>query len=386
MKIFIVARGWPSKREPQWGCFERDQALALKSLGHQIVILSLDTRFGKYHRKYGITHNSYDGIPVYNFFAGSIWGKTLYHLSLRLHIKIKQLLFLQLFKRVIEDEGLPDLIFSHYLSNSSMAILSKINYRIPMVGMEHWSELGYHNINAKIKRWASMIYPHLDCLLTVSSALRDNILNKFGVDSIVVNNMVGREFRYTPIEKDGTIVRFVTTGNLLPVKGFDNLIQAFSQLNIPSDKWSLDIIGGGKEKDNLLHLIEELELYDNIHLCGRKSRSGVIEMLNRSDVYIMSSRSETFGVAAIEALACGLPVISTDCGGARDFLTPDNGLLCPVNDVIKLSEAINKMYNSYKEYDRNQIAIDCQKRFSSDAIGKQLESIFVDVISRSKKE
>ena len=231
-----------------------------------------------------------------------------------------------------------------------------------------------------------MIYPHLDCLLTVSSALRDNILNKFGVDSIVVNNMVGREFRYAPIEKDRTTVRFVTTGNLLPVKGFDNLIQAFSQLNIPSDKWSLDIIGGGKEKDNLLHLIEKLGLSDNIHLCGRKNRSGVIEMLNRSDVYIMSSRSETFGVAAVEALACGLPVIATDCGGARDFLTHNNGLLCPVNDVIKLSEAIYKMYNSYKEYDRYQIASDCQKRFSSDAIGKQLESIFVDVINRIKKE
>ena len=385
MKIFIVARGVPSAREPQWGNFEFDQALALKELGHDVVVLSVDTRFRKYYRKYGITKELCGEIPHYNLFAGSIWS-ILRKISVSLHKKYRRFCFLILFKRVVKQEGTPDLIYTHYLSNSSMALVTKTKFGIPLVGIEHWSELGYSNIKPSVKRWAESVYKNLDCLITVSSTLKENIKRNFCVDSIVVNNMVGREFLYTPNDKDGTIVRFVTTGNLLPVKGFDNLILAFNQLSLPSDAWSLDIIGGGKERDNLMLLIEKLGLSDNIHLCGRKSRSGVIEMLNRSDVYIMSSRSETFGVAAIEALACGLPVISTDCGGARDFLTHDNGLLCPVNDVSKLSEAIYKMYNSYKEYDRNQIAIDCQKRFSSDAIGKKLESIFVDVIRRSKKE
>jgi glycosyltransferase involved in cell wall biosynthesis len=198
--------------------------------------------------------------------------------------------------------------------------------------------------------------------------------------------MIGTEFHYEPKARYSNKVNFVTTGNLLPVKGFDNLINAFNKLNLPPDTWSLNIIGGGKERANLQQLIDSVGLGENIHLCGRKNREGVIEMLHNSDVYVMSSRSETFGVAAIEALACGLPVIATDCGGARDFVTKENGVICPVNEVDGLSESIRYMMNHYQAYDRTKIAEDCQKRFSSEAIGKQLEGIFEEVLRKSKKE
>lgn len=386
MKIFFVARGVPSTREPQWGSFEYDQSLALKKLGHNVVILSVDVRYRRYYRKYGLTKEMHDKVPHYNFFAGSIFGKSLRLISMKLSIKIKRKIFLYVFRRVMEQEGTPDIIYAHYLTNSSMALSVKNRYGIPVVGIEHWSELGYKNIKNSVKYWAGSVYKNLDCLLTVSTALRDNILKNFGVVSIVVNNMVGSEFCYEPVEKKDHKVHFVATGNLLPVKGFDNLIQAFGHLQLPSDTWTLNIIGGGKEYDSLQQLIDKLSLGCNIHLCGRKSRDGVIEMLQKSDVYVMSSRSETFGVAAIEALACGLPVIATDCGGARDFLTKDNGLMCPVNDIQQLSDAILQMYKNHQNYDRSQIAADCQKRFSSEAIGKQLEGIFEEVIYKSKQQ
>lgn len=386
MKIFFISRGWPSEREPQWGCFERDQALALKKLGHEIVVLSVDVRFRWYSRKYGITKNFQDGITRYNFFAGSIWGRVLISTSISLHVKIRRLFFLYLFKNVIKEEGVPDLLYSHYLQNTSMALAAKQKYGIPVIGIEHWSELGYENIKDGIKKWAQNTYKDLDQLLTVSSALQENILKNFGVNSVVVNNMVGNEFFYKPIEQKEKKVRFVTTGNLLPVKGFDNLIEAFSRLGLPTDIWELSIIGGGKEHNNLQALINRFHLEQNIHLCGRKNREGVIEKLQNSDVYIMSSRSETFGVAAVEALACGLPVIATDCGGARDFITKDNGLICPVNNVNKLVDAILYMYKYRYDFKRAQIAEDCRKRFSSEAIGKQLEGIFEDVIRKSNQQ
>lgn len=386
MKIFLVARGWPSEREPQWGSFERDQALALRKLGHQIVMLSVDARFRKYHRKYGITKEVNGDIPHYCLFAGSVWGKALRQLAINLHIKARRFFFMRLFENVIKQEGMPDLIYAHYLGSSSMALAAKLKYDIPVVGIEHWSELGYANIKKNVKTWAGKTYNDLNCLLTVSSALRENILKNFGVDSIVVNNMVGHEFCYVPTERKEKIVRFVTTGNLLQVKGFDNLIKAFGKLNLPPDSWTLNIIGGGKEGDNLQKLIDSVGLSNNIHLLGRKSREGVIEILHDSDVYVMSSRSETFGVAAIEALACGLPVIATDCGGARDFVTKENGKICAVDDICKLSDAILYMYKYHGDYDRAQIAADCQKRFSSEAIGKQLESIFEEVIRKRRKE
>lgn len=386
MKIFFVARGVPSEREPQWGNFEFDQALALHKLGHQIVMLSVDARFRKYHRKYGITKEIHDNIPHFNIYAGSIWGKPLRSISMKLHTKVKQKLALFLFKRVVAQEGFPDAIYGHYLGGCSMALAIKQKYGIPAVGIEHWSELGYSHIKGSVKDEAIRTYPKLDCQISVSSALKENIKKNIGVDTLVVNNMIGTEFYYEPKVKNSDNVNFVTTGNLLPVKGFDNLIKAFSKLNFQPETWTLNIIGGGKELDNLQKLLDRVGLNNNIHLLGRKNREGVIDMLHNSDVYVMSSRSETFGVAAIEALACGLPVIATDCGGARDFVTKENGVITPVENVEKLAECISYMMNHYQDYDRAKIAADCQKRFSSEAIGKQLEGIFEEVIRKKQKQ
>ena len=386
MKIYFVSRGWPSEREPQWGSFERDQALALQKLGHQVVVLSVDSRIRNIKRKYGISREMHEAIPYYNYVVGAIWGKVLFFVSANLHIRVKRFFFIHLLKNVIKQEGMPDLLYGHYLSCASMALAAKEKYGIPVVGIEHWSELGYENIDRRIKQWAEKVYKKLDCLLTVSTALRENILKNFDVDSVVVNNMVGKGFNYELKARTDKIVCFVTTGNLLPVKGFDNLITAFSKLNLPTDSWTLNIIGGGKERDGLQKLIDSVGLSNNIHLCGRKNRDGVIKMLHESDVYVMSSRSETFGVAAIEALACGLPVIATDCGGARDFVNKENGIICAVDSIHELSEAIFYMFKYHGDYDCAQIAADCQKRFSSEAIGKQLEGIFEEVIRNSKKQ
>ena len=56
MRIFWIARGYPSQKDPQWGCFEKDQAEALRKAGHEVVVLSVDTRFRWYYRPLGITH------------------------------------------------------------------------------------------------------------------------------------------------------------------------------------------------------------------------------------------------------------------------------------------------------------------------------------------
>lgn len=385
MKVFIVARGWPSKRDPQWGNFESDQALALSKLGHDVVVLSVDTRIRRYYRKLGITKEVHSGIPHYSFYAGAIWVEIIRRISIKLHIRIKGFLIRKLFKKVFKAEGLPDVIYAHYLRICSMALALKSKYCIPVVGMEHWSELGYSNIKDYVRFEASRTYPNMDCQLVVSSALKENIKKNIGVDTIVLNNMVGKEFSYLRKEKNEQEVHFITTGNLLPVKGFDNLISAFSLLHLPSETWSLKIIGGGKERQHLQEMINSLQLNKNIQLCGRKNRTEIIELLQNSDIYVMSSRSETFGVAAIEALACGLPIVATDCGGARDFLTKENGLMCPVNDVNKLSEAILQMYKNFRNYDRAMIASECQRCFSSEAIGKQLEEILEDVIRKHRQ-
>ena len=385
MKVYFVARGWPSEEEPQWGCFERDQALALAALGHKIIVLSVDVRVKFHFRKYGITKQKEGRISIYNLYAGPFWGRPIKYISLTLFEKVNRVLFLYLIKRVMKIEGQPDLLYAHYLGNSEMALSAKWKYNIPIIGIEHFSSLGKKEIWDQILERAKRTYKHLDTLLTVSNSLRDNIRKQLNVDSIVVHNMVGKEFYYQDVKREDGIVRFIAVGNLLPVKGYDILIDAFNEVHL-SGKWMLDIIGGGAEYNKLAERVKDYGLGERIHLHGRKDRQTVIRYLHKSDVYVLSSRLETFGVAALEALACGIPVIATECGGPTEFINETNGVTCPVEDVGQLAQSIQYMYDHYKDFNKKQIAVDCQKRFSSEAIGKQLEGIFEEVIRKSKQK
>ena len=104
-------------------------------------------------------------------------------------------------------------------------------------------------------------------------------------------------------------------------------------------------------------------------------------MLNQSDVFLLSSKKETFSVVCIEALACGLPVVSTRCGGPEYIINETNGILVPSDDVNAFAEAILKMQTHYKKYDRQQIANNCSLCYGSVETAKRLTDIFIQTIN-----
>lgn len=377
MKVFLIARGYPTKQDPTWGCFEKDQAEALSRLGHQVTILSVDTRFRFYWRKLGVQCDVHNNIATYNIFL------LPYALLFFLPKRIKDLFYAWqlelLYKRAVQQYGKPDAIYSHYLSNTIKAIPLKKKYHIPIVAMEHWSQMAYPKIPNNTISTAKYVYSSIDQLITVSSALKNNIFQQIGCDSIVIPNMVGKEFHYLPSNlKTKESIQLITTGRLIPEKHFDMLIQAIANISTP--KLQLYIIGNGSEKQKLQKLVEKLQVKDQIQLLGHKSKQEIVTLLQQSDIFVLPSQSETFGVAYIEALACGLPIIATDCGGPRDIVTQKNGLLIPVNDQQALEQAIVQMSHNFNLYDKQSIAQDCQKRFAADNIAKHIAQILEQTI------
>ena len=377
MKIFLIARGYPTKLDPTWGCFEKDQAEALSLLGHQVTILSVDTRFRFYWRKLGIQFGVHNNIASFNIFLMP------YALLFFLPKKIKDVFYawqLELiYKRAVLQYGQPDVIYSHYLNNTLKAIPLRKKYHVPIVAMEHWSQMAYAHIPNNTISTAKHVYSSIDQLITVSSALKYNILQKVGFDSIVIPNMVGKEFHYlTTYQKEKKSIQLITTGRLIPEKHFDMLIQAVA--NISSLPLRLSIIGNGSEMNRLKKLVHELQIEDKVQLMGHKSKQEIVTLLQESDIFVLPSQSETFGVAYIEALACGLPIIATDCGGPRDIVTNSNGLLIPINNQQALEQAITHMSNQLGSYDKKAIAEDCQQRFSSNNVAKHIIQILEQTI------
>ena len=135
----------------------------------------------------------------------------------------------------------------------------------------------------------------------------------------------------------------VAAGRLEPSKGFDLLITAWEQVAAKHPDWSLRIYGYGSKRSELQQQIDDLGLRGCVSLEGY-SKSLQSEMAKAS-LFVLSSRAEGYGMVLVEAMACGVPVVSTNCPtGPRDIITPGvDGLLVPNKDVDALAKAIIEM-------------------------------------------
>ena len=161
------------------------------------------------------------------------------------------------------------------------------------------------------------------------------------------------------------------------------LIKAFSRID--DKKTKLIIIGDGPEKDNLLRLCKEEGVEDRVSFKGRHSREEIVSFYKECSAFVLASHSETFGVAYIEALAMGIPVIATRCGGPESFMNLDCGYLVDVGDVNGLVEAMNRIQSEYGKFSSQQIREYVRSRFSGNVVAKQLEAIFEEEIMKKKQ-
>jgi len=134
--------------------------------------------------------------------------------------------------------------------------------------------------------------------------------------------------------------RVLAVGRLDTAKGFDILLRAWSTVAAAFPDWQLQIVGEGAERPYLLALRDDLGLAASVSLPG--ARNDIETAYMGAAVFCLSSRYEGFGLVLVEAMAYGLPIISTDCEtGPRELLTgEDNALLVATDDPAALAQAL----------------------------------------------
>ena len=140
-------------------------------------------------------------------------------------------------------------------------------------------------------------------------------------------------------------VRLLTVGTLNPNKGYDTLLTALAAVR--DRDWHLTCAGSLSRHpatvDRVRGLIAALDLEPRVTLAGELDFAALDECYDGADVFVLATRQETYGMAVAEALAHGLPVVSTRTGAIHDLVGADAGLLVPVDDVDALADALARV-------------------------------------------
>lgn len=136
----------------------------------------------------------------------------------------------------------------------------------------------------------------------------------------------------------------ITTGSLIWRKGYEYALMAFRNLTNRGVDAEFRIIGAGPERQRILYTSQDLGLENKVTLLGKLPPEIVREQLQASDVFFLSSLSEGISNAVLEAMSCGLPIVTTDCGGMREAVTDGvEGFVTPVRDPEAAAEALWKL-------------------------------------------
>lgn len=373
MKILICAPGYNYIGKHDISIFALDQAKALKNMGHDVRMCFLDLRSFRRLRVWGNQKFEKEGIGIFttNIPCGPIPQK-LFHAVEGFGARI-------CLNFVMRGAWKPDIIHTHFLETShAFANEAKVK-KIPIVMTEHWSRLLEQNVTKKIIALCLDTYWKADKVLTVSSSLQAalyNYLNKDLPINVVWNIVDIENFERKRNEKLNKF-SFLSCGSLIRRKGFDCLIKSFTALHSNAE---LIIMGDGPERSNLESLAQQLGVSDRVRFTGKYKREQMAEELANANCFVLASRFETFGVVYIEAMAAGVPVIATDCGGPRDFVNDKVGVLVPVDNVEALRQAMQDMIDGKVKYDSEEIRQYALDNFSPRVIAERLTKVYEEVL------
>jgi len=367
MRILVAASGYDSREKHEVNIFALDQAKALRGAGHDVRFAAVDTRSIRHSRPWGYYRYTLDGVPVY--YASVPCGA----LPLGLPELAGRLAASGICRAMGKDGWTPDIIHQHF--GFELAAMAE-REGVPFVFTEHSS---HHNraLSPEQAERLKKEYGRCSAVLAVSRALAKNMRANTGVEAAIVPNIVDTA-RFAPKRIAHERFTFVSAGNLIPGKNMAGLLRAFAALH---GEPRLIIFGDGPESGALRTLCAELGLDSRVSFRGHCPREKLAEAYAEADCFVLASRSETFGVAYIEAMAAGLPVIATRCGGPEKFVTEKNGILVPVDDTNALVDAMEHMMMCRNEYDGAAIAAEAKERFSPEKIAAQLTAVYEEVVS-----
>lgn len=389
MKILLFSFLYPNELEPSKGIFVAERVQFLKKFCDIKVVAPVpffpNISFFKRWNKYAniLKFEIIDDIEVYHP-RFLLFPKNI----LRNYIGKLLFFFIQRSIQNLHRRWGIDVIHAHFINPSGIAatkIGNKLN--IPVIITEHFGKLNEDLLNRGMKRNIREVYNNISQLIVVSERLK-NDLTEAGFTgekiSVIPNGINTKKFSQVSSKQITNQVKIISIGHLIKNKGYQFLIHAIYILKRSDININLTIIGEGDYRTTLEKMIVGLKISGSITLLGYIPHSKINNLLTNSHFYIHPSLSESFSIAVIEAMACGLPVIVTKCGGPEYFVNDKVGLVIEKESSEQIAQAIERMINNYSKYDPNSIQKYCIKNFDYNKITKQIFQVYQSVVKEKK--
>lgn len=380
MKILVLPGWYPNASSPYAGDFIMYQVQNLKKAHIEVAVIFADLSILNWRTPFSFTNKVNQtietGVPTFRktgFFPPKkttslmrTWARqheSLYEAYKQLH-------------------GAPDLIHAHVFQGAFAANHLSKKYQIPYIITEHSSSI----LNKKQTKWKGKlmndVYDSAEVVIAVGSALKNTLEQHYTKNKVVVipNSVNTQLFTPGAVNKKRPFT-LISVGSLIPAKGFDLLIKAFANCLKNWPGLNLIIVGEGQEKGRLNRLAEHLGVAKAIRFPGQCTQQEVALLLKQAHVLVHPSHFETFGIVLIEALATGIPVIATACGGPEDILTkPYLGYLVPPYNPKKLEEAICRILRNYQNFSKSEIRQFALDNYSNELITERIIQIYREVL------
>ena len=190
-----------------------------------------------------------------------------------------------------------------------------------------------------------------DAVITPSQYLKDSTYEMLSIPESTEINVIPNfinETLYAPsnVERCSEAKILTHVSNFRPVKRVADCIHVLAEVQ-KSMPARLVLVGDGPERSKVERLVAELGMQDSVCFLG--ARADFVEIIQRSDLFLLPSEEESFGLAALEALACAVPVVASNAGGISEVVTDGlNGILCDIADVKAMGEAAIRILSNSK--------------------------------------
>ncbi len=273
----------------------------------------------------------------------------------------------------LEDFGKPPDVYhghSRFLSGAELAGALALRRRRPYLVTEHSSVLLRGTWCEEERQALREVYLSAAKVLAVSQAMANAARSVTRIEKAlaVLPNPLDELFLSQESSDKEERFTFLSVGLLDQNKNQILVLRSLAKISESCQLW---IVGDGPERDALERSAGELRLGDRVHFLGHQSRPAVKALMSRAHALVIASKMETFGVVAIEALACGIPVITTPCGGPEEIVDQDTGVVTDFCET-KMADALSAVLERYQSYRPDLLRKRAMERYSPARFARDL--------------